>query len=473
MAFTALETRPQPAQADPGAAAPQPDGPPASGGPRALLFAGADPAFPAPEALLGEELGGYRLEKILGGGGMGVVFEARRTERASFAGPEVAAVKVLSAVFASDPEFVERFRREAEALITLRHPNLIEVFAKGEWSRPGGSGPPSYFFVMERFFGEDLRSLLGKGPVPPLVAAAIVRGAAAGLAFAHRHGIVHRDVKPANILVSGDPTRGGQVKVVDFGVAQLAAGQYTLTSLTRSHLILGTINYMSPEQRVDASGIDHRADVYALGVVAYELLTGRLPIGTFEAPSELASLPRAADRVLFSALRREPSQRPSGTLELAQLLEDALTRRGARRLVAVSAGVAVAVLAGLLGAGIGADLGPFARRAPVMGKGTREGVAQVAETAAKEPAPPVTQQLSEVANQTEPRRATYTPAPELPALADTVRVATQLGLTTRDAPPEARAPSKGKVEKPTPSPRTKKRKLVARDEKSTPLQAAP
>src|SRR5204863_9926461 len=115
--------------------------------------------------------------------------------------------------------------------------------------------------------------------------------------YAHAHGIVHRDVKPANILVRGDPSKDGSVKVVDFGVAQLATGQYTLTSLTRSELVLGTINYMSPEQRVDASEVDHRADVYALGVVAYELLTGRLPIGAFEPPSELGrGIGRAADR---------------------------------------------------------------------------------------------------------------------------------------------------------------------------------
>src|SRR5262249_10957811 len=157
--------------------------------------------------------------------GMGVVYEAEKVDDAT-PGPKISAVKVLSSAFAKDPEFVERFRREADALTTLRHKNLIEVYAKGEWkSDPTSPEPPSYYFVMERFFGEDLRSLMARGPVAPSTAAAIVRGAAEGLAYAHANGIVHRDVKPANILVRGDPAKDGEVKVVDFGVAQLAAGQ--------------------------------------------------------------------------------------------------------------------------------------------------------------------------------------------------------------------------------------------------------
>ncbi|MCK6548047.1 hypothetical protein L6R52_19505, partial [Myxococcota bacterium] len=135
---------------------------------------------PPPESLLGRVLGGYTLRAVLGGGGMGVVYEAERTPDATIPGPAIAAVKVLSPAFSADPEFVERFRREADALIALRHPNLIEVYAKGEWS-PEPGARPSYFFVMERFFGDDLRALLARGPVAPATVAAIVRGAAAGL----------------------------------------------------------------------------------------------------------------------------------------------------------------------------------------------------------------------------------------------------------------------------------------------------
>jgi serine/threonine protein kinase len=298
-----------------------------------------DRSTPDPAALVGTMLGGYELRSILGGGGMGTVYEAVRTGTAEFDGPEIAAVKVLSPAFTHEAQFVERFRREADALTRLRHPNLIEVYARGEHDE-------HYYFVMERFFGEDLRSLMARGPVAPETAAAIVKQAAAGLAYAHGNGIVHRDVKPANILVQGDAAREGRVKVVDFGVAQLASSNYTLTSLTSSSLVLGTINYMSPEQRIDASEIDHRADVYALGVVAYELLTGRLPIGAFELPSELVRVGRAADRAVLAALRRDPAHRPADVIAFAAKLESALARRRLPIAWAAAAAVVVAMFGG-------------------------------------------------------------------------------------------------------------------------------
>jgi serine/threonine protein kinase len=379
----------------------------------ALALALAGREGPPPESLLGRELGGYRLRAILGGGGMGVVYEAERTERATFPGPDVAAVKVLSSTFASDPDFVERFRREAEALTRLRHKNLIEVYAKGEWSDES----PFYFFVMERFYGEDLRSLMARGPIDPRSVAAIIRATAEGLAYAHEHGVVHRDVKPANILVKGDPSKDGDVKVVDFGVAQLATGQYTLTSLTRSHLILGTINYMSPEQRVDASEIDHRADVYALGVVAYELLTGRLPIGVFEAPSELlATLPRATDRAILAALRRDPVNRPPTARAFADHLERALVRKS--RVPYAVAAVAIAV------AGAAAGAAYYGMEPP------RLEVPQRALT--KEPAPePQAQQQAEVRP---PDPPTWKASPRIEQLAGSMETATD--FATKAAKPD-------------------------------------
>jgi serine/threonine protein kinase len=333
IALTSMETRPRPTEA-----------------------AKVDPAI-----LVGQILGGYRLRSILGGGGMGTVYEAERADP-SIAGPEIAAVKVLSPAFTGEPAFVERFRREADALTQLRHPNLIEVYARGEHAIDDRT---YYYFVMERFFGEDLRSLMGRGKVMPATAAAIVRLAAEGLAYAHRSGIVHRDVKPANILVRGDPAAGGAVKVVDFGVAQLATSNYTLTSLTSSSLVLGTINYMSPEQRIDASEIDHRADIYALGVVAYELLTGRLPIGAFEPPSELAGTSRAADRAVLEALRRDPIQRPESILTFAERLESALARRGPRLGWSAAAAAAIAIAVGI---GFGVTREPSATEAPIATK---------------------------------------------------------------------------------------------------------
>ena len=283
-------------------------------------------------AMLGRVLGGYRLTSVIGGGGMGIVFEAKREGETT--GPEVVAVKVLSPAFSRDPDFVARFEREADALLSLEHDNLIRVFEKG--AQDG-----YYFFVMERFDGDDLRAVMRRGGLGVRAIAAIVRGAAAGLAHAHRNGIVHRDIKPANILVRGDPSTDGAVKVVDFGVAQLAAPDYTLTSLTHSNLILGTVNYMSPEQRLDASRIDHRADIYALAVVAYELLTERLPIGAFEPPSQLAKkLRRSVDAALLRALRRDPEDRPRSILAFAEALEKGLLPR--RSKLPVAAGLVAA-----------------------------------------------------------------------------------------------------------------------------------
>jgi DNA-directed RNA polymerase subunit RPC12/RpoP len=426
--LTALETKPQPI----GALAPREDG-------------------IAPESLLESVIGGYRLRTILGGGGMGIVYEAVKVEDGSL-GPEIAAVKVLSSAFAKDPEFVERFRREADALTTLRHKNLIEVYAKGEWkSDPASTEPPLYYFVMERFFGEDLRSVMARGPVAPETAAAIVSRAAEGLAYAHEHGIVHRDVKPANILVKGDPAKDGEVKVVDFGVAQLAAGQYTLTSLTRSHLVLGTINYMSPEQRVDASKIDHRADVYALGVVAYELLTGRLPIGAFEAPSEVfRTLTRAADRAVLSALRRDPDHRPKSALAFANELERALVRRsrGARRW-AISASIAAALSIGAAGAyeargllGLGSRPEARSQRVDAVRAQAAGALKELEQEVAPQPA-------QAEAQATDARAEPYAPAPAVVDLARRMREARDFAMkTSRAAPPPKPSPKREKSKKP-------------------------
>jgi serine/threonine protein kinase len=287
-----------------------------------------------PEALIGVEIDGHRLVRVIGRGGMGVVYEGAGSEKR-------VAIKVLAPELRRDEQLIERFQREAEALTRLRHPNLIEVYAHGihEGGRP--------YFVMELFDGEDLRTIIARGSVPHRTAAAIISGAALGLAHAHAHGVVHRDVKPANILVRGDPARGGAVKVVDFGVARIAAGEHPLTS---SALIIGTLNYMAPEQRLDASVIDRRADIYALGVVAYELLTGKLPLGAFAVPSELSpSLPSRVDRVIISALRQDLDRRTSDVERFATDLDRALRARSFNRPIALGGVAIVLAIAGAFG----------------------------------------------------------------------------------------------------------------------------
>jgi len=200
----------------------------------------------APEALLGAQIGEWTLTEVIGAGGMGVVYGAHQ-------GDTQRALKVLAPALSADTDFVARFSREADALLRLEHPNLIRVYEKG--TSLGPDGQTRHYFVMERAHGTDLRALVKQAPVAPTLVAKVIRQAAFGLSAAHQQGIVHRDVKPANLLLEGDAAHP-RVKVVDFGVAQLAPSGLSFTSLTRSDLILGTVNYMSPEQRADASLVD-------------------------------------------------------------------------------------------------------------------------------------------------------------------------------------------------------------------------
>ena len=202
--------------------------------------------------------GRYEIVEHLARGGMAEVYVAhdqlldRRV-----------ALKVLFPEFAADRSFVERFRREARAAAGLNHPNIVSVYDTGEESG-------TYFIVMEYVEGRTLRDIIrSEGPLLPQRAADIGADVAAALAFAHRHGVVHRDVKPGNVLID----RAGRVKVTDFGIAR--AGD-TQENLTQTGAVMGTATYFSPEQ-AQGGAIDPRSDVYSLGVVLYEMVTGRAP----------------------------------------------------------------------------------------------------------------------------------------------------------------------------------------------------
>ena len=209
--------------------------------------------------MIGQLLAGrYELQDVAGSGGMSSVYRARDTvlER-------TVAIKILHEHYSDDPEYVERFRREARALAQLNHPNIVTVIDRGEYEG-------RQFIVFEHVEGENLKELIDReGQLPVDQALALVHQVARGLAFAHEHGVVHRDVKPHNVLIDAD----GVAKVTDFGIARSVE---PADGLTETGTLLGTSEYIAPEQ---ASGqrVDERSDQYSLATVLYELLTGSPP----------------------------------------------------------------------------------------------------------------------------------------------------------------------------------------------------
>src|SRR3954468_22476815 len=200
--------------------------------------------------------GRYRVLKRLGAGGMAEVWCAED----EVLGRRVA-LKLLGGRYAEDPEFRERFRREAQSAAGLAHPNIVGIFDRSEWD-----GTP--YIAMELVDGRTLKELVTeRGPLPPTVAVNFVEQVLRALGYAHRRGIVHRDVKPQNVII--DPE--GVAKVADFGIAR--AGH---SEMTQTGTIVGTVQYLSPEQAQGLS-VDLRSDLYSAGVVLYELLTGQVP----------------------------------------------------------------------------------------------------------------------------------------------------------------------------------------------------
>ncbi|MGZ6139712.1 MAG: serine/threonine-protein kinase [Myxococcaceae bacterium] len=217
---------------------------------------------------------GYRLEKLVGKGGMG---EVHRAVQLSLG--RVVAVKILSGELAEDPTFVTRFDKEAAALATLSHPNVVSIVDKGKAEN-------TYYLVMEYVDGPSLREVMRSPTLDTQGALRIIMEIARAIDYAHSRGVVHRDLKPENILF--DEQAGGIAKVTDFGLATFFDDSKVASrfNVTETHVSMGTLSYMAPEQRVDAKNADHRADVYSLGVMLYELLVGEVPIGTFDPPSQ-------------------------------------------------------------------------------------------------------------------------------------------------------------------------------------------
>jgi|GEM_PF-1830803 len=259
--------------------------------------------LPAPPLPL-PALEGFAVHERIGQGGMGEVYRCTR-----LADGKPLAVKVLSANMAAVPDYVRRFGREAAAMAQLDHPGIVRLLSRGK------SGPHCWI-AMEMIEGVSLRNHVHRERPSARALAQLFAQIAHALAYAHARAVVHRDLKPDNIIVTPE----ARTKVLDFGLAGLHNQGAEI--LTQSNVAMGTANYMAPEQRKDARRADHRADLYSFGVMAYELLTGDLPIGRFPLPSKaVPGLDKGWDMLIERCLALEPAARPHSALELAHALE--------------------------------------------------------------------------------------------------------------------------------------------------------
>lgn len=261
---------------------------------------------------LGKQLPQLEIGELIGQGGMGFVYKARQRHL-----DREVALKILHSELQQDPAFAKRFEREARALAKLNHPNIVAVFDSGHTD----SG--DYYFVMEYVDGVNLRDVLHGDHLEPEKALAIVPQICEALQYAHERGIVHRDIKPENILIDSR----GQVKIADFGLAKLIDPSSYNENISRVGQRMGTGHYMAPEQVQDSTDVDHRADIYSLGVVFYEMLTGGLPIGHFSPPSKTVKLDGRLDKVVLKTLENRPDQRYQQASDLKTEIEFILAPR--------------------------------------------------------------------------------------------------------------------------------------------------
>ena len=260
------------------------------------------------EALLPQ----FEVHDVLGQGGMGVVFKARHRAKRRWVALKLLHARASGGQGAGERAFAERFAREARALESLHHSNIVALHESGEVDG-------RLYLAMEYVEGRTLRDLLRTGELAPTTAFGIVRQLCDALEAAHAQGFVHRDLKPENVLVNDL----GTAKLADFGLAKLRsldAGPM----LTGEQETMGTPHYMAPEQIEKPRSVDHRADLFALGVLFYELLTGELPLGRFQAPSQLVPIDPRIDGLILKALDKNPARRPASAAQFRADLEHIL-----------------------------------------------------------------------------------------------------------------------------------------------------
>ncbi|HEY4057279.1 MAG TPA: serine/threonine-protein kinase [Kofleriaceae bacterium] len=273
----------------------------------------------------------YKILESMAAGSMGAVYKAERVPVG-----KLVALKFLHASFAKDSEFQIRFERETRVMSKLAHPNCVSVVDFGVWD-----GDP--YLAMDYVAGTTLRAMLDKGPLPVGRALVLARQMAAGLAHAHAQGVVHRDVKPANIMISNEVGQGDHVRILDFGLARLREAGAAGRDATQTNVVVGTPNYMAPEQTIGGGVIDARTDIYALGVVLFEMIAGERPFNAQDTMQLLgmhraAPTPRLVDRLsplapsseipegvqelIDKAMAKSPDDRFQTAIELAEAIEE-------------------------------------------------------------------------------------------------------------------------------------------------------
>ncbi len=261
----------------------------------------------APQQTKQVRIGNYVLTGKIGQGGVAEIYKARQESL----GRDVA-IKVLSSKLSNDPDIVRRFERESMVIAKLNHPNIVHVIDKGKAAE-------RYYFVMEYIDGTSLREVIDADRIPVRTKLEMVAQVCKALDYAHKNGVIHRDIKPTNILID----RQGNPRVADFGIAQIVGTPDW--EMTSSDVIMGTLAYMSPEQRVSTTNVDHTTDIYAIGVIIYEILLGRKPLGHFKLPSEIDNKTDPAfDEIVSKCLATEAKDRYRSAVELKNAILNAI-----------------------------------------------------------------------------------------------------------------------------------------------------
>ena len=266
-----------------------------------------DPNIPSAEELA-RSFPQLEIKRLVGRGGMGAIYQARQTGL-----DRDVAIKIIDRRISKEGPFLERFEREARALAKLSHPNIVTIYDYGQ-TEDGLA-----YLVMEYVNGLNLREAMEAMTIETAESVDYIKTMCSALHYAHSKGVVHRDIKPENILLGDD----GSLKIADFGIAKIVDAD-SPKKITATQHVLGTPHYLAPEQLDSPNEVDHRVDIYAVGVVFYELLTRRRPVGTFEAPSQInPELGQRFDAIVLRTLNRRPSARYQSAEEMRHALEQA------------------------------------------------------------------------------------------------------------------------------------------------------